>query len=93
MKSSLTLLKNNGLKLNTDNKNVTSIVKNGSKKSDLQIIARELNTVGSENNIKIKANWIPREQNKIADGLSRYSDCDDWGIDESFFSNFGSVMG
>ena len=93
VKSSLTLLTNHGLKRNTDNKNVTSIVKNGSKKSDLQIIARELSTVCSENNIKIKANWIPREQNKIADGLSRYSDCDDWGIDESFFSNFGSVMG
>jgi hypothetical protein len=67
VKSSLTLLKYHGLKLNTDNKNVTSIVKNGSKKFDLQIIARELNT---ENNIKIKANWIPREQNKIADGPS-----------------------
>jgi hypothetical protein len=49
------------------------------------MIARELNTVCSENNIKIKANWIPREQNKIADGLGQYSDCDNWGIDESVF--------
>jgi hypothetical protein len=93
VKSSLTLLKIHSLKLNTDNKNVTSIVKNGSKKSDLQIIARELNTVCSENNIKIKANWISRQQNKIADCLSRYSDCDDCGIDESVFQILDQLWG
>ncbi|CAG2207610.1 unnamed protein product [Mytilus edulis] len=36
VKSSLHLLKNQTLQINTDNKNVTSIVKNGSRKTDLQ---------------------------------------------------------
>ncbi|VDI63463.1 Hypothetical predicted protein [Mytilus galloprovincialis] len=62
VKSSLRCLENHCLKLNTDNKNVTSIVKNGSKKPELQNIACELNYLCSENNIKIKPHWIPREQ-------------------------------
>ncbi|XP_071156962.1 uncharacterized protein [Mytilus edulis] len=93
VKSSLRCLENHCLKLNTDNKNVTSIVKNGSKKPELQNIACELNYLCSENNIKIKPHWIPREQNKIADGLSRYSDCDDWGIKESVFRMLDKLWG
>ncbi|VDH99278.1 Hypothetical predicted protein [Mytilus galloprovincialis] len=39
VKSSLHLLKNQTLQINTDNKNVTTIVKNGSRKTELQVLA------------------------------------------------------
>lgn len=34
-----------------------------------------------------------REQNKIADNLSRYSDCDDWGIHSDVFEELDALWG
>ena len=86
-------LENRTLKLNTDNKNVTSIAKNGSRKTDLQTIAGELHTLCADHNIKLASQWILREQNKIADNLSRYSDCDDWGIHSDVFEELDALWG
>ncbi|VDI72278.1 Hypothetical predicted protein [Mytilus galloprovincialis] len=93
VKSSLHLLKNQTLQINTDNKNVTSIVKNGSRKTDLQVLACELHTLCFENSCEITTQWIPRDQNKVADNLSRYSDCDDWGISTEVFNSLDKYMG
>ncbi|VDI46193.1 Hypothetical predicted protein [Mytilus galloprovincialis] len=93
VKSSLHLLKNQTLQINTDNKNVTSIVKNGSRKTDLQVLACELHTLCFENSCKITTQWIPRDQNKVADNLSRYSDCDDWGISTEVFNSLDNIWG
>ena len=56
-------LENRTLKLNTDNKNVTSIAKNGSRKTDLQTIAGELHTLCADHNINWHLNGFP--ENKI----------------------------
>ena len=93
IQSSVQLIKNQTVRLKTDNKNVTSIIRNGSRKPDLPNIACELNSICSENNIKLFSQWIPRKQNKIADNLSRYADCDDWGICESLFRFLDNEFG
>jgi len=54
VESSVHILENRTLKLNTDNKNMTSIVKNGSRKTDLQTIACELHTLCADHKI---SNW------------------------------------
>jgi hypothetical protein len=41
----------------------------------------------------LASQWIPREQNKIADNLSRYSDCDDWGIHSDVFEELDALWG
>ncbi|VDI69597.1 Hypothetical predicted protein [Mytilus galloprovincialis] len=94
VKSSLHLLKNQRhYKLIQIIKNVTSIVKNGSRKTDLQVLACELHTLCFENSCKITTQWIPRDQNKVADNLSRYSDCDDWGISTDVFNSLDNIWG
>ena len=35
----------------------------------------------------------PREQNKIPDNLSRYSDCDDWGMNVEVFDILDELWG
>ena len=77
IESSVHVLKNHTVTLKTDNKNVSSIVKNGSKKHNLQMLACDLYSLCTHNNIKLIPQWVPRENNKIADSLSRYVDCDD----------------
>ena len=72
---------------------MTSIVKNGSRKTDLQTIACELHTLCADHNIKLASLWIPREQNKIADNLSRYSDCDDWEIHSDDYEELDTLWG
>ena len=94
VESSVHILENRTLKLNTDNKNVTSIINNGSRKTDLQTIACELHTLCADHNIKLASQWIPREQSKIADNFSIYSDCEgDWGIHRDVLEELDALWG
>lgn len=93
VKSSADTVENCIIKVNTDNKNITSILKHGSKNTELHNIACELYTLCAEHNVKLTPQWIPREQNKLADSLSRYSDCDDWGIHNHVFIKLDAQWG
>ena len=68
------------LKVYTDNKNVETILRVGSKKTYLHDKCMDIHETCVENDISISSQWIPRESNKEADRLSRMNDCDDWGI-------------
>jgi hypothetical protein len=52
-----------------------------------------LHTLCTDHNIKLASQWIPREQNKIAENLSIYSDCDDWGIHSDVFEELDALCG
>ena len=41
----------------------------------------------------MKISRIPRDRNKVADSLSRYSDCDDWGISKKLFDHLDEIWG
>jgi hypothetical protein len=41
----------------------------------------------------LASQWIPREQSKIADNLSIYSDCDDWGIHRDVLEELDALWG
>ena len=62
----------------TDNQNVTRIIVTGSKNTSLQQEALAIFSASVANSIRIEPEWIPREENKLADYMSRIVDYDDW---------------
>ena len=93
MRSKAEFLRNKNVKVFSDNKNVKSILLNGSRKMDIQKIALNINGICENNNIRICPEWIPREMNELSDYLSRCHDSDDWSISDSWFSYLDSVWG
>lgn len=66
--------------IKTDNRNVTSILKAGSRVSELQEKAVAVNKTCMSKSVSLVPTWIPRDKIEKADFLSRCSDSDDWGI-------------
>ena len=93
IKNSVEKLKGKNVYVNTDNKNVETILKVGSRKRALQDIDIEIHNTCQENCITISSNWIPRDKNDKADKLSRLNDCDDWGVQSWVFSYLDTIWG
>ena len=55
----------------TDNKNIVSILLYGSKKPLLQKESLEIIQVGLVHQIKLESEWIPRQNNQLADYWSK----------------------
>ena len=86
-------LSNHRVRWFTDNQNVVRIIRVGSRVSELQEEALRIFKTMLYNNICIEPEWIPREQNVIADSLSRIIDYDDWSINPSTFMWLDSFWG
>ena len=69
----------------SDNLNTARIIQKGSRKPHLQKIAFEIFELCLKHDIVILTRWVPREQNTLADEISKYIDSDDWGIDFETF--------
>ena len=93
VKSSTRFIENKRTDLYTDNKNVETILKIGSKKPVLHDISMEIKDVCLTHNIELNPKWIPRGQNVKADKLSRVSDCDDWGVQSWVFDLLEKIWG
>ena len=65
------------------------MVQHGSPKRDLQAEALEIFSVCVNNKIRLEPEWIPREQNELADNFSRIVDYDDYMLNPSVF--FGLI--
>lgn len=78
--SNVEILRNKRVKLLSDNKNVSSVLQIGSRKSDLQKLALDTYHICEKGSIVISPEWIPREDNVRADNLSRCTDSDDWSV-------------
>ena len=63
------ILTNRKIKILSDNRNVKSILKAGSMKKDLQIIAIDIYDFCKKHNITIISEWITRHLNERADYL------------------------
>ena len=87
------LLKNKVVRWFTDNKGVVTIVKNGSMKQDLHLVALDIYKFCIRNNISLKVDWVPRTENKIADEISRSLDTDDWEITNFMFNYLNKLWG
>ena len=87
------ILENNTVRWYTDNQGVVSIVKNGSMKEDLHIIALQIYKHCIQHNISLKVDWVPRADNTVADQISRNIDTDDWEISPSAFRHLDDLWG
>ena len=80
------------------NLNVVRILSKGSMKQDLQNVqnvAVNILNMCNINHVIIVPEWIPRENNTIADRLSRfaYTDCDDWMVSAELFQILNTNWG
>jgi len=78
---------------NTDNQAASIIVEKGSRINELQKIALNIFEISLSNLIKLKINWIPREENTTADFISKIIDYDDWSVSMTFFQYIDSSWG
>ena len=67
----------------TDNQAVPSISSKGSKKEHLQQLATRIYFLCKQNDIHLSINWIPRDENVVADEVSKFVDHDDWKTTEA----------
>ena len=89
-------IKNSSVKFLVDSQSAAKIVDTGSMKPELQWFATEIFHFCFKNNIALKVEWIPREQNQLADTASRLADIidiEDWGLTPSFFSILNNRYG
>lgn len=70
----------------TDNQNVAHILLVGSRKPELQAGVFRIFCMCFCNAIVLEPQWVPREDNVIADELSRIIDLDDWQLNPVVFS-------
>lgn len=77
----------------SDNQNIVRIAARGSRKPDLQGLVVEVIQLSKEFNILVCPVWVRREQNQIADYLSKISDGNDWSIHPNIFQWLDSMWG
>ena len=77
----------------TDNRNIPSIIRRGSMKSDLHQLALSIFEIVVRNSIDLQVDWIPRSFNDHADAISRIIDFDDWGVSFEFFNYIDHIWG
>lgn len=78
-------LKGKSINWFTDNWAASIIVRKGSNKNHLQMLAESIFDICFRNDINIKTKWVPREDNVEADSLSKFIDTDDWQVTDEFF--------
>ena len=89
-------IKDSSLKLKVDNQASVHIMETGSMKPDMQFFSQKIFEICFQNNIKLNLEWVPRDQNKLADFISRQADMldtDDWGLTTEFFQILQNLYG
>jgi hypothetical protein len=77
----------------SDNQSTVRIIKHGSSKPDLQILAIQIFNLAVENGIIFLAEWIPRDENEQADYLSKIQDSEDYNLSELVFQRIDLAWG
>ena len=78
----------------TDSLNCANIIKSGSAKAENSYaIACEIFWYCIAEDITLQAEWRPREENVLADELSKLQDRDDWMVNRAVFKRLASAGG
>jgi hypothetical protein len=67
--------------------------KGGSPKEHIQTVCLEIFWLCVERRIDLRAEWIPREENQLADYLSKVRNSDDFGLFQDAFAYVTSRFG
>ncbi|XP_072039886.1 uncharacterized protein [Amphiura filiformis] len=81
------------VKVFTDNKNAVSIYQSGSMNLKLHVLSLAIHNFCRDRAVTLDVQWIPREENQLADEISRFVDWDDWGVSSAFFSFVDNIYG
>ena len=87
-----TFLRNERVCWFSDNQNLVRIVQYGSRKPTLQAEALAIFVICMKNLIRIEPEWIPREQNKLANYLSWLVEYEDWMLNPEVFSMLDATI-
>lgn len=93
LQSLKSVLCNKAVLWKTDNYASHCIIKRGSSKENLQILAENIFDICKKQKIDLNVEWVPRNQIQYADKLSRYTDTDNWEITKSFFEYLNRLWG
>lgn len=74
------------VQLFVDNQSVERIIPAGSMHKQLQALALKIFWLTSSLNVRLLVEWIPREENKAADAITRWVDLDDWQLHPDWFA-------
>ena len=77
----------------TDNRNIPSIIRNGSIKRDLHEVSLSLFQLVLRNCIDLQVDLIPRSLKEHAGTISRIVDFDDWVVSFEFFRLVDNIWG
>ncbi|CAL5224726.1 g7458 [Coccomyxa viridis] len=81
------------VRLFTDNLAVHYVWLAGSRKKIIQDIVRRIFEFCHERSIQLWIEWVPRENNLLADALSKYHDRDDWMLNSKYFRILDKLWG
>ena len=87
------MLKHQVVLWHSDNMNTARIINVGSSKDNLQTVALEIFRISLANDIKIISKWVPRDENRLADSISKICDTDNWSIDDETFQHIQEKFG
>ena len=77
----------------SDNLNTARIIRNGRATDSPHALALEVFRFCLRHYIHIISQWVPREENELADSISKYCDTDNWVIDGETFHFIQSQFG
>ncbi|XP_045208922.2 uncharacterized protein LOC123560830 [Mercenaria mercenaria] len=87
------LLKGKSVKWFSDSQSCVHIVQSGSTKPELQEESLKIFELCLKWNIDMKIQWVPREQNSVADDISKLNNTDEWEVTDDFFRFVDSLWG
>ncbi len=79
--------------LHVDAQNLMGVVNHGSPRLRLNDLARELFLFLLERRVVMSLEWVPREQNTLADDLSKLIIPDDWMLRRTLFQQLKQHWG
>ena len=77
----------------SDNQAAVHIITYGSRKAHLQAEALAIHRICQQHAIQLSAEWIPREENELADYYSKVVDVDDWQLNPHVFAQLDKMWG
>ena len=76
-----------------DNQALEYIMVRGSRKPHLNAVIKRIFEFCWKHGITLAVQWVPREENELADHISKFYDHDDWMVNRSLFQELDTIWG
>jgi len=93
LESFLDIIRHKSVQIFTDKSNVVRVMGQGSTDLRLNNIVLRNISITMEHDITLLPTWVPRDQNKVADGLTHLEDPCDWTLNADVFQKIVAPWG